>query len=160
MDKEAVSYEDVLDAPPGLEADPTESESICTEDQSYRETVCVVRSYMKWSFIPELEYVCPSRQDNPWTGKVSVCMPADDWFCSKIEQMNLHLLQGHENNALPAIVLSFNLLLDRLSSPKGATLLLTTGYCCLHTFFSTIIYTCLSTTLHIFNTHWVIRRDC
>ena len=27
--------------------------------------------------------------------KVSVAIPADDWFCSKIEQMNLHLLQGH-----------------------------------------------------------------
>ena len=61
----------------------------------------MVRSYMKWSFILDLEYVCP-RQDNPWagcrshsTGNVSVAMPADDWFCSKIQQMNLHLLQGH-----------------------------------------------------------------
>ena len=66
-------------------------------------TRVIGRQFMhKWSFIPELEYVCPSHQDNPWTGsrshptgKVSVPMPADNWFCSKIEQMNLHLLQGH-----------------------------------------------------------------
>ena len=58
-------YEDVLDAPSSSEADPADSESIRSEDQSYRETVRATRSYMKWSFIPELEYVCPSRQDNP-----------------------------------------------------------------------------------------------
>ena len=90
-DWEPVSYDDVLDALSGSESDPADSESICSEDKSYRETVCAVRSYMKWPFIPELEYVCPSRQDNLWTGsrshstgKVSVAMPADDWFCYKI----------------------------------------------------------------------------
>ena len=33
-DQEPVSYEDVLDAPSGSEADPADSESICSEDQS------------------------------------------------------------------------------------------------------------------------------
>ena len=100
-DREPVSYNDVLDAPSGSEADPAKSKSIHSKDKSYRQTVCVVRSYMKLSFIQKLEYICPSCQDNPWTGrshptgKVSISMPADDWFCTKIEQMNLHLLQGH-----------------------------------------------------------------
>ena len=38
-DRDPVSYEDVLDAPYSSEADPAESESIPTEDKSYRETV-------------------------------------------------------------------------------------------------------------------------
>ena len=84
-DQELVSYEDVSDAPSGSEADP----AICSENQSYWETVPAVTSYMKWSFHPELEYVCPC-QDNLWTGsrshptgKVLVAMPADNWFCYK-----------------------------------------------------------------------------
>ena len=57
---------------------------------------------MNWSFISDHEYVCPSHQDNPWTGKcfqpidkVSVAMLTDDWFCMKFEQLNLHLIEGH-----------------------------------------------------------------
>ena len=40
---------------------------IRSKNQSYGETVCTLRLYMKWLFIPEFEYVCPSCQDNPWT---------------------------------------------------------------------------------------------
>ena len=64
-DQEVLSYEDILDAPSSSEADPAEWESIRSEDQSYRKTVHAVRSYMQWSFIPELEYVCSFHQDNP-----------------------------------------------------------------------------------------------
>ena len=63
---ELVSYEDVLDDPSSSEVDPADLECISSEDQSYRETECIVSSHMKWSFIPELEYVCP-HQDNPST---------------------------------------------------------------------------------------------
>ena len=56
-DREPVSYEDALDAVSGSEADPAESESIHSEDHSYRETVHMIKSYMRWSFIPDLECV-------------------------------------------------------------------------------------------------------
>ena len=90
-DPEPVSYEDVLDAHSGSEADP--ADSVIGKQFVWSE------SYMKWSIIADLEYVYPSRQDNPWTGsrshptgKVLAAMPAGDWSCSKIEQMKLHLL--------------------------------------------------------------------
>ena len=86
----------------GSEAHLGDTEALHSEDQSYRETVHGIRSYMKWSFILDHEYVCPSRQDNPWmgkrsqpSGKVSVAMPAADWFSFNIEQMNLHMIQDH-----------------------------------------------------------------
>ena len=56
-----------MDACSGSKADPIDSESIHSKNQSYWEKVCVLRLYMKRLFIPELEYVCPSCQANPWT---------------------------------------------------------------------------------------------
>ena len=54
---------------------------------------------MTRSFNPDHKYVSPSRQDNPCmvepSDKVSIAVPTDDWFCSEIGQMNLHLLQDH-----------------------------------------------------------------
>ena len=59
---------------------------------------------IKCSFIPDHDDLCPSPQDKPGAGKrcqpsgrvsVSVTMPLVDWFCSKVKQMNLHLIQGH-----------------------------------------------------------------
>ena len=63
-----MSYDDIQEAPSSSEADPTDTETLHPEDQSYRDTVCGIRSYMKWSFIPDHKYVCPSHQDNPWMG--------------------------------------------------------------------------------------------
>ena len=81
-DRAPVSYDDLQKPPSNLEADPINSESLHTEDQSDRETVRAIRSYMKWLFIPEHRHVCPSRRENPLIGswsqptrKVSVTMP-------------------------------------------------------------------------------------
>ena len=66
-----ISYEDLQETPSGLKADPADSDSLHAKEQSYRETVFDIRSYMKRSFIQQLEYVCPSHQDNPWTSSRS-----------------------------------------------------------------------------------------
>ena len=47
-DRVPVSYEDLQEAPSASEMDPTKSESLHTEEQSYRETVRAIKSYMKW----------------------------------------------------------------------------------------------------------------
>ena len=64
---------------------PPDQENIQSEDQSYRETVRGVRSYMGWNFIPDLESSAKSSSDNPWVGgrpqpvgKVSVAFPAEE----------------------------------------------------------------------------------
>ena len=64
---------------------PPDQEHIQTEDQSYRETVRGVRSYMGWNIIPYLESSATSSSDNPWAGgrpqpvgKVSVAFPAEE----------------------------------------------------------------------------------
>ena len=43
---------------------PPDQAHIQTEDQSYRETVRGVRSYMGWNFIPDLESSATSSSDN------------------------------------------------------------------------------------------------
>ena len=74
---------------------PPDQENIQTEDQSYRETVRGVRSYMGWDFIPDLESSATSSSDNPWAGgrpqpvgRVSVAFPAEEWLCKKFEDLN------------------------------------------------------------------------
>ena len=44
-----------------------QSESIRNEDLSCRETIRAFKSYVKWSFIPDHDYVCPACQDNSCT---------------------------------------------------------------------------------------------
>ena len=43
---------------------PPDEDNIQTEDQSYRETVRGVRSYMGWDFIPDLESSATSSSDS------------------------------------------------------------------------------------------------
>ena len=69
---------------------PLDQDNIQTEDQSYRETVRGVRSYMGWDFISDLESSAASSSDNPWAGgrpqpvgKVSAAFSAEKWLCKK-----------------------------------------------------------------------------
>ena len=61
-------------------------------EQSYRETLHGVRSFIAWNEIPEFDSASSSQDDNPFTGtrssqtgKVSVKVPVDDWLCRKFE---------------------------------------------------------------------------
>ena len=71
-----------------------------SEDDSYRETIRGVR-FMGWHNIPEFDRVSSS-DDNPFagsrvqpTGKVSVKLPVDEWFCRKMEKLNLTITEGY-----------------------------------------------------------------
>ena len=104
-------------SPDGVDSDEGELSESDTEkadkneEMSYHETVCSIRAFMGWNFIPdfELEYSDPDKSNNPWRGKnprtsskVSVAMPADDWLCQKLERINLTAAEGYPSRGQEA----------------------------------------------------------
>ena len=62
-----------------------------SEEQTYRETMRGLWSYIGWSHIPDLDTSATTSDDNPFAGpktqvpgKVSVQMPTDDWLFRKL----------------------------------------------------------------------------
>ena len=76
-------------------SDPGDTAELLSEEQTYRETVRGVRSFMGWTQVPDFD--SPSaKQDNPFAGlrqpapsKVSVKLPPDDWLCQKMDHLNI-----------------------------------------------------------------------
>ena len=73
-----------------------------TAEQSYRETLRGVRSFMAWNDIPEFDSASSSQDDNPFTGsksshtgKMSVKVPVDEWLCRKMEKLNITVQEGY-----------------------------------------------------------------
>ena len=73
-----------------------------SEEQSYRETMRGIRSYMNWSHILDIDSGTTTSEDNPFAGpkmhtpgKVSVNLPTDEWLCKKMSKLNLTLTQGY-----------------------------------------------------------------
>ena len=79
-----------------------EGDQELSAEQSYRETLRGVRSFMAWNDIPEFDSASSSQDDNPFTGsrssqtgKVSVKVPVDEWLCKKFEKLNITLQEGY-----------------------------------------------------------------
>ena len=90
-----------------------------SEEQTYRETMRGIRSYMGWSHVPDIDSSNPS-DDNPFAGpkapapsKVSVQMPTEDWLCRKLAQLNVALVEGYPSQTSEA----GGLLLDQFLRP-------------------------------------------
>ena len=90
-----------------------------SEEQTYRETMRGIRSYMGWSHIPDIDSANPS-DDNPFAGpkapapsKVSVQMPTEDWLCRKLAKLNVALVEGYASRTSEA----GGLLLDQFLRP-------------------------------------------
>ena len=73
-----------------------------TAEQTYRETLRGVRSFIAWNDIPEFDSSSSSQEDNPFTGsksshtgKVSVKFPVDKWLCKKMEKLNMTVQEGY-----------------------------------------------------------------
>ena len=73
-----------------------------SEEQSYRETMRGIRSYMGWTHVPDIDTGAKTSDDNPFAGpklqtagKVSVNLPTDEWLCNKLSKLNLTLVQGY-----------------------------------------------------------------
>ena len=86
--------------------DPDQSLS---EEQSYRETMRGIRSYMGWTHVPDVDTGAKTSDDNPFAGpklqaagKVSVNLPTDEWLCNKLSKLNLTLVQGYPSRTTEA----------------------------------------------------------
>ena len=71
-------------------------------EQTYKETICGVRSFMGWSQIHKFD-LASSQDDNPFawsrtshTCKVLVKVPIDDWLCRKFG--NLPVQEGYPSH--------------------------------------------------------------
>ena len=79
-----------------------------SEEQTYRETMWGIRSYMGGSHVPDIDSSNPS-DDNPFAGpkapapsKVSVQMPTEDWLCRKLAKLNVTLVEGYPSRTSEA----------------------------------------------------------
>ena len=57
---------------------------------------------MGWSHIPDIDTSTNSAEDNPFSGKVSVQMPVDDWLCRKFNKLNITLVEGYPSRSSEA----------------------------------------------------------
>ena len=85
-----------------------ESEQLTSEEQTYRETMSGIRSFMGWSHVPDVDS-SNSSDDNPFAGpkapvpnKVSVQMPTEEWLCKKLNKLNLILIEGYPSRTAEA----------------------------------------------------------
>ena len=84
------------------EANLSDQEHSLSEEQSYRETMRGIRSFMSWNHIPDTDSGATTSEDNPFAGpklhtpgKTSVNLPTDEWLCRKMARLNITLAQGY-----------------------------------------------------------------
>ena len=84
----------------------TDPDQELSSEQTYRETLRGVRSFMGWDQVPEFDSSCSTQDDNPFAGakshipgKVSVKVPVDDWLCRKFEKLNITVQEGYPSRA-------------------------------------------------------------
>ena len=87
----------------------TDQDQSLSEEQTYRETMRGIQSYMGWTHIPDMDTSTNNADDNPFTGqkvqtpgKVSVQMPSDDWLCKKLSKLNISLVEGYPSHSSEA----------------------------------------------------------
>ena len=87
----------------------TDQEQHLSEEQTYRETMRGIRSFIGWSHIPDMISATNISDDNPFAGpktpvpgKVSVQMPTEDWLCRKLSKLNLTLVEGYPSRGSEA----------------------------------------------------------
>ena len=92
-----------------LDATVTDPDQSLSEEQSYRETMRGIRSYMGWTHISDMDTTAGSSDDNPFAGpklqtpgKVSVQLRTDEWFCRKLAKLNLTLIDGYPSHSAEA----------------------------------------------------------
>ena len=93
----------------------TDPNQCLSEEQSYRETMRGIRSYMGWSHVPDVDSGTKTSDDNPFAGpklqtpgKVSVNLPMDEWLCNKLSKLNITLVQGYPSRTTEAGTLQWD----------------------------------------------------
>ena len=87
----------------------TEQDQPIFEEQTYRDTMQGIRSYMGWTHIPEVDNTTATSDNNPFAGpktvtpgKVSVRMPTEEWLCKKLGKLNLTIAEGYPSRGSEA----------------------------------------------------------
>ena len=85
----------------------TDQEQHLSEEQTYREKMRGIRSFMGWSHIPDMDSATNTSEDNPFAGpktpvpgKMLVLMPTEEWLCRKLSKLNLTLIEGYPSRGL------------------------------------------------------------
>ena len=80
----------------------TEKDQSILEEQTYRETMRGIPSFMGWSHNPDMDSSTNPSDDNLFTGpktqvlgKMSVQLPIEDWLCRKLNKLNTTLVEGY-----------------------------------------------------------------
>ena len=92
-----------------LDATVTDPDHSSSEEQSYRETMRGIRSFMGWTHILDMDTTTGSAEDNPFAGpklqtpgKISVQLPTDGWLYRKLSKLNLTLTDGYPSRSAEA----------------------------------------------------------
>ena len=92
-----------------LDATVTDPDHSPSEEQSYRETMRGIWSFMGWTHIPDMDTTTGSSEDNPFSGpklqtpdKIPVQLPTDEWLCRKLSKLNLTLTDGYPSRSAEA----------------------------------------------------------
>ena len=92
----------------------TEQDLPTSEEQTYRETMRGIRSFMGWSHVPDVDSSNPL-DDNLFAGpkapapsEVSIQMPTEEWLCKKLSKLNVTLVEGYPSRTTEAGSLSMD----------------------------------------------------
>ena len=92
-----------------MDVNLSDQEQSLSEEQSYRETMRGIRSYMGWDHTPDIDSGTTTSEDNPFAGpkphapgKVSINLPTDEWLCRKMAKLNITLTQGYPSRTSEA----------------------------------------------------------
>ena len=81
----------------------TGPDQFLSEEQTYRETMRVIRSYMGWTHIPDIDTNTSNAGPKVQTpGRVSVQMPTDHWLCKKLSRLNITLVEDYPSGSSEA----------------------------------------------------------
>ena len=90
----------------GNDLPTADTDQALSEEQSYRETVTGIRSFMGWNHIPDIDNASSATDDNPFaaskqqpSGRISVKLPTDEWLCKKMDKLNVILVEGYPSRA-------------------------------------------------------------
>ena len=85
----------------------TDQDQHLSEEQTYRETMRGICSFIGWSHIPDMDSAINTSEDNPFAGQktavpgmVLVQMPTEDWLCMKLAKLNITLVEGYPSCSL------------------------------------------------------------
>ena len=92
---------------PDQDLTTADTDQAISEEQTYQETVCGIRSFMGWTHIQDNDTSSSSADDNPFQAPKqqplgSVKLPTDEWLCQKMDKLNVTPVEGYPSRASEA----------------------------------------------------------